>query len=411
MNKTILLTLGRLPKGLELARALHGAGVRVIVADPFGTHLAKPSRAVAKSFVVTAPNSDLEAYLDELERIVREEHVDLVIPVSEEALYVLMLAERIGAERIFSDDAEKVLKLHDKLQFQMLVADAGLEGPLTMRADDPAVSSVTAETDWVLKPRLGCSGGGLMFGSRGAVPPAEKTDPQNVLQRRIRGREISSLTVARSGNVLGTALYEGRLFSGTVAVSFQRIRDAYPTEQWIADFVRAVDYTGFIAFDFIVDEGGRPWPIECNPRLTSGVHFMEHASLAAAVLGDSGADKIGFKDAHSLQEGHTSLLKAYAAAGRPKEFLRRMKMVFTTGDVLWSWRDPWPFLLMTPMSWPVLNSVIFEGDTFGEAATRDIEWRGARAGVAEKSRDNKTAPVSRVRFSKERFQDEAAPLR
>ena len=46
MQKTVLLTLGRLPKALELARALHDEGARVIVAEPFGAHVCKVSRAV-----------------------------------------------------------------------------------------------------------------------------------------------------------------------------------------------------------------------------------------------------------------------------------------------------------------------------------------------------------------------------
>ena len=72
MPKTVLLTLGRLPKALELARALHQAGARVIVAEPFGLHVCRASRSVAKSIRVPAPNTDPAAYLDALEAIVRQ---------------------------------------------------------------------------------------------------------------------------------------------------------------------------------------------------------------------------------------------------------------------------------------------------------------------------------------------------
>ena len=62
---TALLTLGRLPKALDIARALHGAGVRVIVAEPFRRHLSGVSNAVDRNFVVTAPAVDGPRYLDE----------------------------------------------------------------------------------------------------------------------------------------------------------------------------------------------------------------------------------------------------------------------------------------------------------------------------------------------------------
>ena len=61
---TVLLTLGRLPKALEVARALRGAGCRVIVAEPFRRHLTGASRAVARSVVVPSPVADREARND-----------------------------------------------------------------------------------------------------------------------------------------------------------------------------------------------------------------------------------------------------------------------------------------------------------------------------------------------------------
>jgi hypothetical protein len=70
---TVLLTLGRLPKALALARACRAAGCRVLVADPFRWHLCRPSRAVDRCYRVTAPNTSLSAYLDDLEAIVRDE--------------------------------------------------------------------------------------------------------------------------------------------------------------------------------------------------------------------------------------------------------------------------------------------------------------------------------------------------
>ncbi|MEE4299565.1 MAG: hypothetical protein V2J24_08990, partial [Pseudomonadales bacterium] len=95
MTTTVLVTLGRLPKGLELARALAGAGCRVIVADPFGWHLTRLSRAVARSVRVTAPNDDAGAFQRDLLRIVAEEGVDRVVPVSEEIFHVAELRDAL----------------------------------------------------------------------------------------------------------------------------------------------------------------------------------------------------------------------------------------------------------------------------------------------------------------------------
>ena len=76
MTKTVLLTLGRLPKALELARALKSAGCRVVVAEPFGWHVCRPSTAVDRSIRVAAPNTNTQQYLDDLIRVIAEERVD-----------------------------------------------------------------------------------------------------------------------------------------------------------------------------------------------------------------------------------------------------------------------------------------------------------------------------------------------
>ncbi|MEO1475740.1 MAG: ATP-grasp domain-containing protein [Pseudomonadota bacterium] len=376
MQKTVLLTLGRLPKALELARALYEAGCRVLVADPFGTHLCKPSRSVARSFQVTAPNRDIDAFHDDLLAIIDAEAVDIVVPVSEEALYVALLEPRLP-ERVylFGPGFAMLEKLHNKLIFQGLVADAGLKPTPTEHAKTSEALALAEKTACVLKPALGCSGNGLAFFAKGQLPPPSMLTAENIVQKQIVGREISSQTIAKDGKILGTVLYEGLSHSGTVSVCFSRVDDAPQLETWIEQFVRIHKIDGFIAFDFIVDEGGTPWALECNPRLTSGIHFMEHTGLAAAVRGEAASKEIGVKKAARLQEGHTTLLLAYGNILKPRTMLRQLGLVLSTPDVLWRWSDPLPFLLMTPMSWPVLRQVLFGGAGFGEAATRDIEWR------------------------------------
>ena len=64
--KTVLLTLGRLPKALDIARSFSSAGWRVVVAEPHRRHLAGASRSVARSIRVTAPAEDPAAYLRDL---------------------------------------------------------------------------------------------------------------------------------------------------------------------------------------------------------------------------------------------------------------------------------------------------------------------------------------------------------
>jgi hypothetical protein len=133
----------------------------------------------------------------------------------------------------------------------------------------------------------------------------------------------------------------------------------------------------------MVDDEGEPWPLECNPRLTSGVHFMDHDDLATLVTGGSLDHPVRLKPGLRFQEGHTALTMAYANILKPKKFGAMLKTIASARDVLWSSKDPWVFPLMTPMSWPVLKQVLFGGRTFGEAATYDIEWLPSAEPVVE----------------------------
>jgi len=374
-GKTVLITLGRLPKALELARALNGAGCRVLVADPFHWHLCRPSNSVDRCFQTPPPATQQSAYLDRLLDIVKTEKVDLVVPVSEEALHVSLLASRLPPEtQLFSNPHDVLWQLHDKLAFNTLARDAGLTAPETYLASDPKAQRLANSLPTVSKPRVGCSGQDLKMLTPGAVPPSAFITPDALIQKRVSGREVSTLSLCRNGEIIAHVTYEGLVFSGTVAVCFERVDDAPQVKDWVAGFVKAGQHSYFLAFDFIIDDKGTPWPLECNPRLTSGIHFMDPAGLARAICGLEDAPTVGVKSKTRFQEGHTTLLQVYGSVLNPKTMARRARAMVRSRDVLWSGRDPLPFPMMTYSSWPVLKQVLFKGRTFGEAATRDIAW-------------------------------------
>ncbi len=379
MAKKVLLTLGRLPKGLEVARALRRAGADVIVADPLANHLSRPSRAVSKSLRVPAPARDPDGYVAALADIAERESVDLVAPVSEETLHAARIIDRPGAPPFFGAPFDRLARLHDKKSFIEAATRAGLRAPETFSAETAEAAALAAANDHVVKPRLGCSGAGVSLRKKGARLGDEDRRSGKIVQRRIEGREVSSLSVAREGRTIGTIIYRGLIFAGTVACCFERVDDASPAESWIADFIAAESYTGFIGFDFILDKDGKAWPIECNPRLTSGVHFMNSDDLAASVLDPHFSGAIRRKPQRAFQEGHTSLLMAYADLFRARfgGFAQKIGAMARSEDVLFEARDPLPFLLMTPTSWSILKRVMLKGESFGEASTHDIEWRGA----------------------------------
>lgn len=373
MKPGVLITLGRLPKALELARALAGAGCRVHVAEPFSRHVCKPSRAVAASHVTAAPNADPDGYRRDLLRIIAENDIGLVVPVSEEALHAATIAPLLPAGvRLYSPPFATLARLHDKLEFVRLCESLRLPVPATVLQSSPDAAAFRRSRDFIAKPRNSCSGIGVTLHRRGDDgPPAQDG---LLLQERLEGRHVSTFTIAHEGREHATVAYEGTVFAGTVAVCFRRVDDEPAVHAWVGDFVAQTRHSGFVSFDFIVAQGREPMAIECNPRITSGIHFVDPAGLARAVLSPSEAGPAALKPGMRFQQGYSTLTEAYAAFLRPREFARRMGEMFRARDVVWSSGDPLPFLLMTPMSWDILAPAIAGRMSMAEAAMRDIAW-------------------------------------
>ncbi len=376
MSSTVLVTLGRLPKALELTRGLKRAGCRVLIAEPFGWHVCRLSRSVDASFRVTAPNTDAQQYRTDLARIIDDEHVDVVVPVSEEAIHAMSVQDAVAPHvRFYSPPASTLMALHDKHRFTQVAGGYGLPVPATVAADDPAARELLASGPVVVKPTHGCSGIGVRMLQPGDTLPAEATSGA-VAQRYVDGRHVSTFSIAHDGEVRGTTMYEGTVFSGTVAVCFRRV-DALPAvDDWVKRFVREAGFSGFISFDFIVDGDGRAWAIECNPRITSGVHFIEPDDLAQAVLSPEQQHPFRLRRQTHFSQFFPALTEIYKHFFKPRRLIAGLRTLFSARDVVWSARDPLPFVLMTPASWAILRQTIFQGRSFGEAATQDIAWFG-----------------------------------
>jgi len=371
MTDTVLLTLGRLPKALDIARSFDAAGWRVVVAEPHKRHLTGASRSVARSHVVTPPAEDHAGYLRDLVRILREEDVRLVVPVSEETMHVAHLAPLLPeGVRLLTMPADLVLRLHDKGGFAEQAVSAGLTVPESFPLGSEAGAIFAATHDVIVKPRHSCSGRGIQRITAGApLPPPGPA----LVQRLVVGAEHSSCSLAHEGRIQATSVYRGTLMSGSVAVGFERV-DHPAIEAWIARFVESVGWTGFIAFDFIVDEAGVPWGIECNPRTTSGLHFFAEDDLARAVLDP--AHPLRFRPERHLQQFWSCVTETQNSFGDWPRFGANFRHLFGTRDVTWQARDPLPLLTMPWTAWPIIRAAREKGVPFGEVATLDVGWAG-----------------------------------
>lgn len=372
MTGTVLVTLGRLPKGLDICRSFAALGWRVVVAEPHARHLCGASASVTRSVRMPAPVEGKRAYLRLLAQAVRKHGADLVVPVSEEALHVAFLPQLLPDTPVLAMPPGPMLALHHKGRFVEIARRAGLAVPGThpLGSEDAAALAATGRV--VVKPVHSAAGRGVRVLAEGAALPAPEADAPAIVQRFLPGAEYSSCTLARQGRVLGTVIYRGVQFAGSVACAFERVEHK-AAEDWIARLVAALGWTGFIAFDMREDAEGRIHGIECNPRTTSGLHFFETADIAPAILGRR--DTLRHRKAMRLQQFWSCLTETQLAAfRRDPRFFGHLRNLLTTRDVTWSARDPMPLLTMPLTAWPIMREAARRRVPFGEVATLDVGW-------------------------------------
>ncbi|MCM3701843.1 ATP-grasp domain-containing protein [Paenibacillus macerans] len=128
----ILLTGGRAPVALELARLLHLAGHRVYAAESARHHLCRRSAAVERSFHVPPPRQQSQDYLAALEAVIEQWDIDLLIPLCEEIFVIAGGAERLKRRcRVLVSPLELLHEWHHKYRFVQRAASLGLPVPPT----------------------------------------------------------------------------------------------------------------------------------------------------------------------------------------------------------------------------------------------------------------------------------------
>lgn len=384
-SKRILLTGGRAPVTLDLARLFHAAGHRVYVAESLPQHLAGASRAVTESFHVPAPNEDFEGFVAALADLADTHGIDLLVPTCEEIFHVSRGRDEIGAHcEVFAAPWAQLKRLHSKWDFIQSLQARGVRVPetwlLRSPADlDAALAAQPALTRLVLKPVFSRFAAHVAFVQAGGAPPiGVMPTPERpwVAQRFIEGRARCTWSIAREGRLTAHSAYAADFTAGTGAsINFAPL-DHPGILDWVRDFAAAEGFTGQLAFDFIETEAGELYPLECNPRATSGVHlFSAGDRLDEAFFGTNAETKQPHPDAASML-GMAMLVYGLKGIDRPARLGDWLQTVVKSRDAVFRWDDPAPFFQQFAVFGHFLAVGAARGISALEASTHDIEWNG-----------------------------------
>jgi predicted ATP-grasp superfamily ATP-dependent carboligase len=370
---TVLLTGGRAPVTLDLARKFSAKGWRVVVAESIPTHLCKKSSAVAKSYLVPAPRFEASAFIRALQQIIETEQVTLLIPTCEEVFTVGQgHADLSLACSVLTEPLERLLLLHSKFHFIEIARGFGLNVPQTSLVQDMQTAQKWLNQAVVFKPEYS------RFATQTIMNPKRLNDLQTldasrerswVAQTFINGRQICTYSVAHHGHIAAHCAYatEFKVGRGST-IAFQAIEHPQ-SEAWVKTFVEKYGFTGQIAFDFIETAAGEVFAIECNPRAISGVHLFDESLVDA--LCNQTAEIIRPVPQKAVAVWLALLLYGWQSAPSLKKWLQRLS---ASHDVIYDRADWRPFFAQFSMFVYMLSLSRREGVNLIEATTFDIEW-------------------------------------
>ena len=375
----ILLTGGRAPATLELARLLRASGAVLVLAESIPWSVSSFSFAFSKRYSVPPPRQNSLLFVHRILDIVRKEGIELIIPTCEEIFHLVQHEDLIRPfVELFAPDFPLLRKLHNKYDFIELIGDIGLTAPPTISLTSCQQLMEHVEKyglEHVYKPQWS------RFATHTHLSPPDcrwvseaqiaESTPW-VAQKRVFGQQFCTYSWFSNGRLLLHCNYPMQFHSATGASLVFEHQDHPQLKHWVETFGQKTKVTGQIAFDFIIDENNVPMAIECNPRLTSGIHcFYGSTEMTTALKMNVVLSPVPMAVALKV------VLLVFAPSEiRMNGFRNWLQRMYKSRGVLFRWTDPFP-LFGCGISYLLLLWRAFRyGISTMEASTVDIEWNG-----------------------------------
>lgn len=435
MSTNILLTGGRAPVTLELARLLDSAGHHIFVAESLEHHLCQYSRSVVRSFRVPPPRQNSAEYISALAEIIKRENINFLIPTCEEIFYIAKGLDQLKPLcHVFCESLDKLHSLHNKWQFIQLVDQLSLPTPktqlLTSQQDlqnalnpffrqgeleelkaptslSPLFQGGLGESTFsqprkiVLKPvysRFASQVVIISSADAASSQPSLTKTGQNQDIKRVSINELSSLNINEQNPWLAQEFIPGRQYC-TYSIAHQGQLKAHATYAttftagsgsciyfesanhpaifgWVQTLVRSLEFTGQIAFDFIETSAGKLYPLECNPRATSGIHLFHSADHLEQAFFNQTDNIILPQSQHKSMVALAMLLYGLPSAVLSQKIYQWTADFLTARDVVWSFTDLLPFIHQNMILQEFYQLSQLHKISMIEATTLDVEWNG-----------------------------------
>ncbi|WP_407686423.1 ATP-grasp domain-containing protein [Mycobacterium sp. HUMS_1102779] len=384
--KTVLITFGRSFLALQLARLMGAAGHTVLISDSVPFPITRYSSHVTKTFRTPRPRYEPVGWTRALARIVREECVDLVVPVHEGTE---ILANTIKQHpdlfpdscTLFLSEFDVEARLENKYEFQAALKKLGIPTlDFALVHNQGELEALDFDKPFALKPVYSRGSQQVHKVVPGQFPSGLRFDADNpwIAQEWAKGTNYCSYSVCRDGQVKAHAAYPVRYaIDGTSCLTFESVRHE-GIAAWVRECAEAFNFTGQIALDFIEVPGRGLFTVECNPRATSGILLFDpETRLDRAFFGLNDEVIVPLPGASKML-GPGMLMYGWRKSSLPDNSFRGFLRDFLRTDgVIFKRHDPRPVLALPLAFGTILAEAARYRVNIPEAFMHDHEWDGS----------------------------------
>ncbi|MFI3255748.1 MAG: ATP-grasp domain-containing protein [Eubacteriales bacterium] len=358
MKKNIFITGGRSFVALELARGFHKSGCSVYVGDSLTRYICQYSNAVTKHFHLPSPTFSFSEFQEKLVVLCKEFQIDVLIPTCEEVFYVAkakLVLERQGVF-VMTSALDFLEKLHHKYLFTTISPKSPTSFLIESQED---LKKHSYNKKMVLKPVYSRFGEEVKIGM-----DFSSIDLQNkswVLQEYVSGTQICTYAYGENGKLKWQICYQNQGKSTRASTVFSPYQDKI-LEDMVREFLQTHGYTGHVSFD-IIESDGKYYFIECNPRVTSGIHN----------LAGNDFKELFFDEVKDLVLEKKKLFFA-TAIYQPQQLFKSLD----APDVVFHKKDIKPFLAQNLCLFSCISLSMREKISLIHSTTFDIEYNGGK---------------------------------
>lgn len=379
------ITGARAPAALQLTRILGRSGHEVILADSVAHAVAYRSRWVLSHEVLPPPANAYRRFAEAAAKAIARHSPDVVLCTCEEIFYWAKAAEQdpqTFASWFRANPPFATLRLlHHKGAFARVArASARTSG---VRIPTTCQTQLASDGPWVCKPAYSRFAVMTRLGLSSSEAQAQLAQPGWVAQEQISGDEFCTWGFYVAGAEVCFTAYRPLYRAGRGSGIGLRGIEAPRAREFARHLAARLGYTGQLAFDWIA-ANGEDYLLECNPRSTSGVHFLDGQTAATAeaitnaIAGQPFTPVVG-----ALEEVAVKWAMLLFGAGRmllphggkeEREFFNRARDTDSDSED----RAPTELPAILTAFTEIAGRAIRNRCGLLSASTQDIEWNGDR---------------------------------